>query len=137
MKREILTGIIGLVSSVVALGAQTGNSPQHTTQNDTDKVIFIEEVKPVDLGFDTAMYLPEGFDPYAHPENFMDISFIEEEQEVQLDFDVEEYLPKVFDPYKVYFDLNSIEYIEEEEVIEFDFEIKDYLPQDFISTSAS
>lgn len=137
MRREILTGIIGLVSSVVALGAQTGNSPQHTKQNETDKVIFIEEVAPVDLGFDTALYLPEGFDPYAHPDNFMDVSFIEEVAEVQLDFDVQEYLPVMFDPYKKYFDLNSIEYIEEEEVIEFDFEIQDYLPADFSPVSAS
>lgn len=137
MKSEILTGIIGLVSSVVALGAQTGNSPLHTTQNDNDKVIYIEEVKPVDLGFDTAMYLPEGFDAYGNPENFMDISYIEEVPELELDFEVEEYLPKLFDPYKKYFDLNSIEYIEEEEVIEFDFEIKEYLPQDFNPVSAS
>ena len=137
MKREILTGIFGLVTSVVALGAQTGNSPKHITKIETDKVIFIEEVAPVDLGFDTALYLPEGFDPYAHPENIMDVSYIEEVAEVQLDFDVQEYLPKMFDPYKKYFDLNSIEYIEEEEVIEFDFEIREYLPADFSPVSAS
>ncbi len=137
MKREILTGIVGLVASVVALGAQTGNSPQHNTKIKTDKVIFIEEVSPVDLGFDTALYLPEGFDPYAHPQNFMDVSYIEEEAEIQLDFDVQAYLPKMFDPYKKYFDLNAIEYIEEEEIIEFDFEVKDYLPANFSPISAS
>ncbi|MBT8205299.1 MAG: hypothetical protein KJP14_04320 [Eudoraea sp.] len=137
MRREILTGIFGLVFSVVALGAQTGNSPLHSDQNETDKVIYIEEVSPVDLGFDTALYLPEGFDPYAIPENIMDVSFIEDEAKIQLDFDVEQYLPKHFDPYKKYFDLNSIQFIEEEEVIEFDFEIQDYLPADFISVPAS
>jgi len=137
MKREILTGIFWLVFSVVALGAQTGNSPLHNDLIETDKVVFIEEVSPVDLGFDTAVYLPEGFDPYGIPENIMDVSFIEDEDKIQLDFDVRQYLPKYFDPYKKYFDLSSIEYIEEEEVIEFDFEIQDYLPADFISVPAS
>ena len=137
MKREILTGILGLVSTVLALGAQTGNSPKIIDHNITEPVIFIEEVSPVKLGFDTAMYLPVDFDAYAHPENFMDISFIEEEDQVELDFDVKEYLPKYFDAYKKYFDLNSIEYIEEEEEIEFDFEIRDYLPEGFSAVSAS
>ena len=137
MKREILTGIFWLVFSVVALGAQTGNSPLHNSQNENDKVIFIEEVKPVDLGFDTAQYLPDNFDPYGLPENIMDVSFIEEETEVELDFDVRQYLPELFDPYKKYFDLSTIEFIEEEEVIEFDFAIQDYLPRDFIAVPAS
>ncbi|MCX2717985.1 hypothetical protein [Lentiprolixibacter aurantiacus] len=137
MRREILTGILGLVSTVLALGAQTGNSPKIINQNVTEPVIFIEEVSPVNLGFDTALYLPEDFNPYAHPENFMDVSFIEEEDKVELDFDVQEYLPKYFNPYKKYFDLNSIEYIEEEEEIEFDFEIRHYLPEGFSAISAS
>jgi hypothetical protein len=137
MRREILTGILGLVSTVLALGAQTGNSPKIINLNDTEPVIFIEEVSPVKLGFDTAMYLPADFNAYAHPQNFMDISFIEEEDEVQLDFDVQEYLPRYFDPYKKYFDLNTIEYIEEEEEIKFNFEIRDYLPQGFSAVPAS
>ncbi len=137
MTREILTGIFWLVCSVVALGAQTGNSPLHNMQNENDKVIYIEEVSPVDLGFDTALYLPDGFDPFGNPQNILDVSFIEEEDEVQLDFDVRQYLPAMFDPYKKYFDLSSIEFIEEEEVIEFDFEIQDYLPTDFIAVPAS
>ncbi len=137
MKREILTGILGLVSTVLALGAQTGNSPKIIEKNGTEPVVFIEEVSPVKLGFDTALYLPVDFDAYAHPTNFMDVSFIEEEDQVQLGFDVEQYLPKHFDPYKKYFDLNSIEYLEEEEEIEFDFEIKDYLPAGFNAVPAS
>ena len=137
MRREILTGILGLVSTVLALGAQTGNSPKIINVNDTEPVVFIEEVSPVKLGFDTAMYLPVDFNAYGHPENFMDISFIEEEDEVKLDFDVRQYLPKHFDPFKKYFDLNSIEYIEEEEEIEFDFEISEYLPEGFSAVPAS
>ena len=137
MRREILTGIMTLVSTVLVLGAQTGNSPTIIKQIDSEPVVFIEEVKPVKLGFDTSLYLPEGFNAYAHPENFMDISYIEEEVPVQFDFDVKQYLPRYFDPYKKYFDLNTIEYIEEEEEIDFNFDIKDYLPEGFSAVSAS
>jgi len=135
MTREILTGIIGLVTTALAFGMQTGNSPIYTPQIEGDSIAYIEEEIPVELGFDTASYLPDGFDAYDLPENIMDISYIREDASVQLDFNVCKYLPRVFDPYKEYFDLNSIEYIEEEEVIEFDFDIHDYLPSDFTPIS--
>ncbi|NND16420.1 MAG: hypothetical protein HKN89_08870 [Eudoraea sp.] len=135
MNREILTGILGLFSCALAFGTQTGNSPIHQPSIEIDSITYIEEEYPVDLGFDTAMYLPEGFNAFDLPENIMDISYIEENSEVILDFDVCKYLPRAFNPYKEYFDLNTIEYIEEEEVIEFDFEIGDYLPEDFKTES--
>ncbi|MBT8236578.1 MAG: hypothetical protein KJO04_10330 [Bacteroidia bacterium] len=135
MKREILTGILGLATTALAFGMQTGNSPIHTPHIEGDSIAYIEEEIPVDLGFDTATYLPEGFDAYDLPENIMDISYIEEEARVELDFDLNKYLPKAFNPYKEYFDLNSIQYIEDEEVIEFDFDIQDYLPADFTPVS--
>ena len=131
MKKEILTGMFGLVMTVLAFGAQTGNSPIMKPNIDLDSIAYIEEENPIELGFDTAMYLPEGFDAYSHPENFMDVSFVKENSEVELGFDVQEYLPEAFYPYIIYFDLDNIPYIEEEEVIEFDFDIQDYLPADF------
>lgn len=131
MKREILTGIVGLVAAVLTVGAQPGNSPIILSNFDVDCVPYIEQAKSIDLGFDTASYLPEDFDPYSHPEHFMDVSYIEEEQEVVLGFDTKDYLPEDFNPYKEYFDLDSIEYIEEEEAIEFDFDTREYLPADF------
>lgn len=136
MKREILTGIVGLVTSALAFGIQTGNSPIHMSYIEVDSIAYIEEESPVDLGFDTALYLPENFDAYDLPENIMDISYIETESEVVLGFDASTYLPSAFDPFKDYFDLNSIEYIEEEEEIEFDFDIGDYLPADFVPVSS-
>ena len=131
MKKEILTGLFGLVFTVLAFGGQTGNSPKSAPCFDLDSIIYIEEAKPIELGFDTAMYLPADFNAYDHPMNFMDVSYIEDSNEVILGFDVNKYLPRAFNPYMMYFDLDSIEYIEEEEVIEFDFDIQDYLPADF------
>lgn len=135
MTREILTGILGLVTTALAFGMQTGNSPIHTPHIEGDSIAYIEEEIPVELGFDTASYLPEGFSAYDLPENIMDISYIEEDSAVELGFNVCKYLPRAFNPYKEYFDLNSIQYIEEEEVIEFDFDLRDYLPSDFTPVS--
>ena len=135
MKREILTGIVGLATAALSFGMQTGNSPIYTPHIEGDSIAYIEEEIPIELGFDTASYLPEGFDAYDLPENIMDISYIKEDVVVELGFNVCKYLPRAFNPYKEYFDLNSIEYIEEEEVIEFDFDIRDYLPADFESIS--
>jgi len=135
MKKEILTGIVGLFTSALVFGLQTGNSPLYVPFIEVDSIAYIEEEQPIDLGFDTASYLPENFDAFDLPKNIMDISYIEAESEVVLDFDTNVYLPSAFDPFKYYFDLNSIEYIEAEEEIEFDFDIGDYLPADFVPAS--
>ena len=136
MRKEILTGIAGLFTSALVFGLQTGNSPLHVPFIEVDSIAYIEEENPIDLGFDTATYLPENFNAFDLPNNIMDISYIETESEVVLGFDTDKYLPSAFDPFKFYFDLNSIEYIEEEEEIEFDFEIGDYLPTGYIPVSS-
>ena len=130
MKKEILTGILGLVVTALAFGNQSGNSLMNTPTIDLDSIVYIEEEKPVVLGFETAQYLPEEFNAYSSPVNFMDISFIEEDPEIVLAFDKGHYLPKAFDPYKEYFDLNSIPFLEEEECFEIDFELYETEPVD-------
>ena len=97
---------------------------------DLNEIPFIEEETEVDLGFETADYLPEGFNPY---ENFFDLNsiiYIESETEIDLGFDTSEYLPERFDPYAVNFDVNSISFIEDEEV-DLGFNTEDYLPEGF------
>lgn len=133
MKRTILTSILGLVVTALAFATQPGNSLMNGPVVDLDTITYIEEEGPVELGFDTRIYLPESFDAYGIPQNFMDISFIEAENAFVLDFDTEQYLPKGFDPFNTYFDLDSIQYIEVEEELDFDFEIQEYLPSDFNS----
>lgn len=130
MKKAILTSILGLVVTALAFATQPGNSLMNEPVVDLDTITYIEEESPVELGFDTRMYLPESFNAYGIPQNFMDISFIEAEHAFVLDFDTEQYLPKGFDPFKTYFDLDSIQYIEEEDILEYDFEIYQELPAD-------
>ena len=134
MKKEILTGILGLLVTVLTFGAQTGNSLLNRPTIDIDSITYIEEEKPVELGFDTAMYLPEDFDAFGVPSNFMDVSYVEEESKIILDFNVEDYLPSAFDPYKDYFDLNSIQYIEDCDII-LDYEIMEILPSELNTES--
>ncbi|APQ16832.1 hypothetical protein [Maribacter hydrothermalis] len=71
------------------------------TLNPSTDINVIEIEEDVDLGIDTAEYLPYGFDAYKGFQiNVADINVIEIEEEVELGFDVNEYLPKGFNPYK-------------------------------------
>ena len=64
-----------------------------------DEIVFIEDTEEfIDLGFDTASYLPEGFDPYAS--EYEGIEYIEEPYKIDFGFDTAMHLPKDFNPYK-------------------------------------
>lgn len=72
------------------------------TLNPSTDLNVIEVEEEVELGIDTTLYLPYGFDPYKGFQlNVADISVIEIEEEVELDFDVNDYLPADFNPYKI------------------------------------
>ena len=76
-------------------------------------ITFIEVEEVIDLGFNTAQYLPEGFNPYSGMEpNLEEIIFIETEEEIDLGFETAQYLPEGFNAHEgMAFDLNEIEYI--------------------------
>lgn len=79
------------------LSAKTVEVPK--AELDLASVAFIEMDTEDELGFDTAVYLPEDFDPYSDEVAVEAINFIEEDT-IELGFDTEAYLPKDFDPYK-------------------------------------
>ena len=67
---------------------------------DAKEIVLFEEEVEVDLGFNTADYLPLGFNAYEGMElNANEIVVLEDEEEVVLDFDVTQYLPENFDAY--------------------------------------
>ena len=66
---------------------------------DISSVEFIEEEQDWELGFDTAQYLPENFNPYSGSISVKAINFIEVCDEVELGFETGGYLPLGFDPY--------------------------------------
>lgn len=65
-----------------------------------DDLVLVEEEEEIVLGFDTADYLPFGFNAYEGMEvDPDDIILMEEEEKVELGFDVAPYLPENFDPF--------------------------------------
>lgn len=70
---------------------------------EASKIQVVQEEEPAELGFDTAKYLPVGFDAYAGKiATWVDLGLIpvDEQQEVDLGFDTAPYLPAGFDPYE-------------------------------------
>lgn len=65
-----------------------------------ENILFLEPEMEVEMGFNTAEYLPADFNPYAAPSNPMSVSYMEDEEEVVMGFDTHLYLPKNFDPYQ-------------------------------------
>jgi len=97
-----------------------------------DEIVYIEEEAEIDLGFDTAEYLPEGFDPNKQYVDLNSIEFIEEGEIADLGFDTTAYLPESFNPYAAPTDVMNIDYIEEgEDTIDLGFDTKEYLPDGF------
>ena len=66
---------------------------------DVNSLVFIEEENDLGLGFDTAEYLPENFDPYSGHISLKAINYIDGSDEIELGFDTSEYLLEGFDPY--------------------------------------
>ncbi|UJH66462.1 hypothetical protein [Allomuricauda sp. SCSIO 65647] len=96
-----------------------------------DEIAYIEEESEVNLGFDTADYLPEGFDPHKTYFDLNSIIYIEDDNTAELGFDTAAYLPEGFDPYSEgEVTVDSINYVEEEDE-DLGFETKDYLPEGF------
>ena len=107
------------------------------------EIVYIEEETSIDLGFDTADYLPEDFDPYDVYFDINSVEFIDDEIE-ELGFDTAAYLPEGFNAYanpgnldginyieEESIDLDSVDYIEDEDEVEFDYSTGDYLPVGF------
>ena len=109
------------------------NSSSTTVEISAIEVIEIEE--EVELGFDTAKYLPENFNALKgkHDLDWNTIELIEIEEEIELGFDTVKYLPENFNALKGKYDLdwNTIELIETEEEVELGFDTANYLPENF------
>ncbi len=107
-----------------------------------NEISVLEIEEEIDLGFDTAEYLPEDFNPYRGMAlNIDDIELVEFEEEIDLGFDTADYLPKSFNAYEgmefdleevfAELDLNDILNFIEEEEIDLGFDTSKYLPAGF------
>lgn len=118
----------------IAMGIALVNGVFASTLNkdvevfDVNSIEYIEEDEQIELGFDSADYLPEGFDPY---EVYFDLNAVQfEEEEIEIS-DLTTYLPEGFDSYAYPTDVQSINYIDENDSFKVDFDTKKYLPKGF------
>lgn len=92
---------------------------------------YEELEEEVDLGFDTAAYLPENFDPKVSAVDLKSISYLEVEDYEELGFSTEVYLPASFDPYAIPTNFMDISFIDEEEEVDLGFDTEQFLPTGF------
>ncbi len=125
-------------------GALVTNAPHHVTQLtgncitckdsielDLNDIVYIEDQNPFDLGFDTADYLPEDFDPFEVYVDLNAIDYIEEDQNIEIGFDTASWLPADYNPYAAPEDITSISYMETEEDVYANIDTAAWLPDGF------
>jgi len=120
---------LSMVMGIALVNGVFANNPNKDIEVfDINSIEYIEEEAEIELGFDVADYLPEGFDPYKMYVDLNAIKFIEEE----IDFlDLSTHLPVDFDAYAYPKDVQSINYIDEKDNFKLDFDSKKHLPEGF------
>lgn len=100
---------------------------------DINSVVYIEEETKIELGFDTADYLPENFDPYKAYVDLNSVAFVEGEFTIskRMQRKLAKRLPAGFDAYAYPTAIRSIDYIDENDTVVFDFDAEQYLPEGF------
>ncbi len=110
-------------------------SKQNTEPLTIDEITFIELEEEIELGFDTAAYLPEGFNAYKGMDfTINELEVIEIEEDIKLGFNTSDYLPDGFNPYAgMEFELEEIfaDIVLIEEEIDLGFDTTKYLPVGF------
>ena len=75
-----------------------------------EDIVYIETEEYINLGFDTATYLPKGYDAYKGMGlELNEIAYVEVEDEINLGFDTAQYLPVGFNAYKGMDKVNNLE----------------------------
>lgn len=125
-KSFILTIATGLL---LANGVFASNLITEKDERVINSINYIEDDADFELGFDTADYLPEGFDPYEIYINLDAVVFIEDE--VADDVKTKKHLPANFDAYAYPTDVAAFNYIDQNDDVELDFDTQAHLPEGF------
>ncbi len=130
-KASTILSLLFLGAALVSFKGYPQASPECVDPS-LDKIELIEIEENIELGFDTAQYLPEGFNAYAGMQTADGLNLIVIEEEIELGFNTKDYLPKGFNPYRgMIFAVEDIVVIEEEEEFILDFNTQKYLPNRF------
>ena len=126
IKRSLtLSTVLGLF----IVNGMLASNPKTEGRFDIDSIVYIEEEPEIELGFDTADYLPEGFDPYKFYFNMEGVNYIEND-EIDLE-DSQTNLPSDFNAYAYPSDVESMNYIDPNDNISLDLDTTTYLPEGF------
>ena len=126
IKRSLtLSTVLGLF----IVNGMLASNPKTEGRFDIDSIVYIEEEPEIELGFDTADYLPEGFDPYKFYFNMEGVNYIEND-EINLK-DSQTNLPSDFNAYAYPSDVESMNYIDPNDNISLDLDTTTYLPEGF------
>lgn len=125
-KRMSLSIILGLA---ICQGAFASNTPKDVEDFDINSIEYIEEEVEIDLGFNTADYLPESFNPNTFYFNVNSVAYVEDSLIEEEDFT--KYLPSGFDAYSYAKDVQSINYIDANDTITVDLDTNIFLPANF------
>ncbi len=126
-KKTIILGITAVMFFVNGMFAIDPTTEKE--RFDINSIAYIEDEIEIDLGFDTADYLPEDFDAHQVYFDINGVDYIEEDFDIE--WDTKEYLPKEFNAYAYPTDVQSINFIDGSDTIEVGFDTADYLPEDF------
>lgn len=100
-----------------------------------NSITYIEDDADFELGFDTADYLPEDFDPNEIYVNLDTVVYIEEE--VADDINLKTHLPANFNAYGYPRHVEAFNYIDQNDAVELDFDTLGYLPEGFYPYSGN
>ena len=125
-KNFILTIAIGLL---LANGVFASNLNKGKDDRVINSVTYIDDDTDFELGFDTADYLPEDFDPYKIYVNLDDVVFIEDD--MADDINTKKHLPANFNAYAYPTDVAAFNYIDQNDEVELDFDASAHLPKGF------
>ncbi len=92
---------------------------------------YAEIYEEIILGFDTAAYLPENFDPNTVYVDLKAVPYLEMADFENLGFETANYLPASFDPYGFPTNFMDISFIEGEEEVDLGFDTTAYLPEGY------
>ena len=124
------TIILGIIAGIFIVNGMFAMDPTTEKEKfDINSITYIEDEIEIDLGFDTADYLPEDFDAHQVYFDLNGVDYIEED--LAIEWDTKEYLPKEFNAYAYPTDVQSINFIDGSDTFALGFDTQNYLPLNF------
>ncbi|MBM1105690.1 hypothetical protein JQC67_06000 [Aurantibacter crassamenti] len=110
-------------------GAFASDIKKEVEEFDLNSILYIEDEEVIDLGFNTADYLPEDFNPNTYYFNLNWVEYVDESKVENVE--VENNLPSEFDAYSNPEGIEGVNYIDLNDEIVIGFNTKQYLPKGF------